>query len=142
MKELLMFIANNLCFLFEKHKFTISNSISNDSFGNDSCIFMESQDIKLSMIKDRGQFFLEFNSKYDIKKNIYSVDLIIYLIKNINIKNLNKSDLIVSVLNEDNVLFFQENIEKIEQIFNKNMWGSTIAELNIIKKHRGKIMFG
>lgn len=62
MTEILQFIAGPLSFLYKKYRFRITDSMVSDSFGGDAYLVIEGKGLRIRLVRDRSQYFIEFQS--------------------------------------------------------------------------------
>lgn len=134
MDEILIFLVKYCSDIYKKHSFRFIDSGVSASFGN-AFIILENDNLKLRLISDRGQLFLDFHSNIDKNKdNWYSIDLVRQLITGENDY--------YSLLDENNGLFIEKNLEGVLQLFDKDVASQTIERLNSARRKRAEVLFG
>ena len=133
MDEILNFIFQYCCGFIKKYGFKVTTACISESFG-DAAIVVENDNLKLVFIRDRGQLFLDFHSKFDKKKkNPYSIDLVRQLVTGEETR--------YSLLDDNNGVFLEGKFDEIVHLFEKDNASRTISELTILERKRMKEMW-
>lgn len=137
MDEILKFLLTRYSFLYNKYKFKFIDSEVSESFGN-AYLTLTSGGINICFVRDKGQIFLEFQSKF-VKNpkspySWYSIDLIKQLITH--------ETECSSLMDENNAKFLENNIETIFKLFSTSRLKETLKELNKLAKIRSEKLFG
>ena len=134
MHELLNLINNYCSDLYNKYNFRFVDAVVSESNGN-AAIVLENDDINLRCIRDKGQLFLYFQSKYYKKKDDeYSIDLVRQL--------MSGDEDYRSEPNEKNDTFLANHLGEILKLFDADAIGQTIEKLKALRQKRTKLLFG
>ena len=77
MTEILQFLAGQLSFLYSKYGFRITDSLVSDSFGGDAYLIIEGEELRIRLVRDRSQYFIEFQSTQRSQSDSwFTVDLL------------------------------------------------------------------
>lgn len=77
MTEILQFLAGQLSFLYSKYGFRITDSMVSDSFGGDAYLVIEREELRIRLVRDRSQYFIELQSTQKSQSNSwFTVDLL------------------------------------------------------------------
>ena len=134
MDAILKFILTYLSFLYKEFKFVFVDSLVSDSFGGDSYLVLSSEYLKLRFVSDRGQLFLEFQSRVaDGKNSWHSIDVI----KQLTTKEICDN----AVLDENHVRFLKDKFPEINRLFSQENAKETVTKLKKLEKERAKRMF-
>lgn len=135
MTEILMFLAQHCSFLYERYEFRFVDSMVSSSFGGDAYVVLQSSDVRIRFVKDRGQFFLDLQSVGDPRKDKwYSFDLIRQLLIGGNEQR--------PFMEAANAEFLKSNIDEILDAFSSTSMPSTANRLRQLEKARAKRLFG
>lgn len=130
--KIIYFVSQNFSYLFNQYNFVVIGEYKSD-LNSDEVIILGCDGIRLKFTKDRGQFFLDIQSEYDLNEKWYTIDLMKYLI--------NKEISLNSLLNQSNCNYIENNFEYILEFFKKEKIENTLSLLSEAKKIRGKKMF-
>lgn len=102
MDEILLFIVKYCSALYNKLGFRFVKSEVTDSFGGNCYLILESEFMMLHFVKDRGQLFLDFESKLlGKKRELFSLDVVR--------QDITKEKELKSLLDEENGCFLLSN---------------------------------
>jgi len=133
MKEILTFLINNRDYLFNEYGFRFVDSMVSESFGGDSYVILENDSVRIRLVSDRNQLFLDFQPKINCKE-WYSIDMVNqYLTGEI------KESAELDVHYED---FLSKEMADIINIFSGEECALTLIELKKLEKERAKRTFG
>ncbi len=135
MKAILVYIATYMSSVFKTYGVRLVDSEASHAFGENAYVDLSAEHINIRIINDRGQLFMDFQSKLDSKKkdSWYSVDLVRSLISG--------ETLTSAVLDEEYGKFLQDRFEDICKLFSDENVDETIKSLKNLRKERAKRMF-
>ena len=148
MKEILKFLIEHLAFLFEKQGFNFIESKISESHSGDAYLILQSGDVAIRIVKDRGQYFIDFaNVNLTKKYKWYSIDLFVSLLKRHfpnNIHSINELSMpsLNAFMNKDNAMFIEKNITEIRNLLSDERINDTKLELKKLQKIRADKIFG
>lgn len=134
MKAILIYIATYMSSIFKTYGVRFVNSEAMHSF-NDSYVDLAAEHFNIRIVNDRGQLFMDVQSKSDCKgdESWYSLDLV---------RSLLSGEILASaVLDEEYGKFLEDRFEDICKLFSDEKSGETITNLKKLRKERAKRMF-
>ena len=131
MNELLEYLIRHLSFLYNEQGARFVNS---ETHGADALVELELKDIRLRLVRDRGQLFLDFQSVASSSLEWFSVDVVYQLVK--------KHPGDQSELDDRYVKFVHHHLAEISAAFSPANWESTERHLHQYERERAKRMFG
>lgn len=134
MRAILSFITNHGLFLFEQYGFRFVDSLYSKSFGGDAYITLKSENLKIRLVYDRAQLFMDFCGNNSRKEHWFSIDLIVQLLT----EEIQQS----SLLDERYANFIAKNMDAIIEAFSDANVEATQSSLNKLAKQRAKRLFG
>lgn len=135
MTLILAFIAAHMGFLWDGARYRVTGSELATSNGGDAFLLVESDELRLRFVRDRGQLFLDLQPSFsDLDGAWFSVDLVRRL-------HTGQREL-TAELDEGYANFVREYLPKIERQFGADEWLTTQAELKKLKAKRAKELFG
>jgi hypothetical protein len=132
--EILEFLINHLSFFIADGRYRFVDSEVSKSFGGDAYITLESKKMRWRIVRDRAQFFLEFQSAKCKNKNWYTTDILQKLMTGSSAKTAEMDPSIA--------LFLGARIDEIESLFEDSLREKTLKLLSEIEKKRAKERFG
>lgn len=131
--EILLFVARFMGFLWRDARFRIAGSQVSVSNGGDSVLDIESSELRMRVVRDRGQLFLDIQPATQTKE-WFSVDIVMRMITGIPRGS--------AELDEDCAVFLDVHLDEIRELFSPGNWTSTMSALKKIEKQRSKDLFG
>jgi hypothetical protein len=132
---ILEFIAAHMGFLWAGARYRITGSEVSTSNGGDALLLVESEELRLRFVRDRGQLFLDFQpSSSSANGEWFSIDLVRRL------KTGQREE--TAELDEGYASFVHEHLQEIEHQFSAEGWPATSATLKKLKAKRAKELFG
>jgi len=128
------FIDKHCHFLYDVYHCEVIDEYITDAFAGDGTITLKYSNLYLCFHNERRFFFVELQSKYDMTKEWYSLDLFRYVI--LNDENFE------AVMDDENVKFLNENLKKIDELLSESKLMSTIQVLDEATTLRVKKIFG
>ena len=81
MNLILAFIAAHMGYLWDGARYRITGSEVSTSNGGDALLLVESEELRLRFVRDRGQLFLDFQPSFSSPDGAwFSIDLVLSLI--------------------------------------------------------------
>jgi len=136
MKPMKKFLNQNFSVFLEKYGFRIVDRDAADPH-DEGMVTIESPSVNIRLSDERGQIIVEFQSNYYGKKNVYSwysIDIVRRLITG--------EPHCKGYLDEGNIIFLNENIERILDLFSESNVQNTILEFKKLEKLRLKKLLG
>jgi hypothetical protein len=135
MTEILRFVIDWLSFLYAPGRFRFVDSGTNTSFGGDAFFVLESDVMRIRLIRDRGQLFMDFQSCGDRgEMDWYSIDVVRRLLTGERHES--------AELSPDYARFLEASIGEIETRFSDGEIAATRKALKGLEKTRAKELFG
>lgn len=135
MASIIAFIAAHMGFLWDGARYRITSSEVATSNGGDAVLVVESEELRLRIVRDRGQLFLDFQPSFSsLDGEWFSVDLLRRL-------QTGKREQ-TAELDERYAAFVQDNLQEIERSFSETEWPGTLTRLKKLKAKRAKELFG
>ncbi len=134
MTQILVFVATYMGFLWEGARFRIVDSEVSTANGGDALMVVESAALRMRLIQDRGQLFLDLEPLMVGKSEWYSIDLV----RRLFLGRREES----AVLDGSYAEFVRDYLGEIEERFGPKVWDSTREDLRKLKIQRSKEMFG
>jgi hypothetical protein len=132
---ILAFIAAHLGFLWDGARYRITGSEVSTSNGGDALLLVESDELRLRFVRDRGQLFLDFQPSFSSPdREWFSIDLV----RRLQTGHREES----AELDGGYASFLQEHLQEIEHQFGADEWPATSASLKKLKAKRAKELFG
>jgi hypothetical protein len=132
--QILAYLDDHLPFLQAGGRYRITGSREGESFG-DAYVDLASEEVRLRMVRDRGQLFLDLQPVHAGDGEWYSIDLIRRLLTGAAPRS--------SELDADYAAFIRDNFGAIEDLLtDREKWPETVAELKRLRRLRSKEMFG
>ncbi len=132
---ILAFIAAHMGFLWDGARYRITGSEVTTSNGGDALLLVESEELRLRFVRDRGQLFLDLQPSFlSPDGEWFSVDLVRRL------KTGQREE--TAELDQGYASFVQEHLVEIEQQFGSEEWPATSSSLKKLKARRAKELFG
>ena len=132
MNELLNFLISHFAFLYDSFG---AQFVGSQVHGSNATLVLESADIRLRFVRDRGQLFLDFQSShYQCKDEWFSYDVVQQLIT----KEVEDS----ALLDEKKANFIKHNFQNIAEAFSKINCHETEKTLHEYEKARATRLFG
>jgi hypothetical protein len=132
--QILAFIAAHMDFMWQRGRFRIVGSEARPSNGGDAWVLIESSRLRIRMLRDRSQLFLDLQPVLAPETHWYSIDLVRRLFTGHQERS--------AVLDESFAAFLEDNLELIEELFDSTNWSDTRSRLKRIRVQRAKEMFG
>lgn len=118
MNEILAFLIRYCSYLWAQGRYRFTDSGAAASFGGDAYVTIESINLRMRFVRDRGQVFLDFQEIGASEKDAwYSIDLVRRLLTG------ERQD--SAEMSEDHARFLQESLPDIERMFSD---GPTLPE--------------
>jgi hypothetical protein len=148
MKNLKDFLNEYCSYLYDSYNFKLAELQPKDS----NITILESSEIRIKIVSERGSIYFDFQGKDDEKKNDwYDLDVVRNYIKNPNHYELDGSYSKISnpydlklqderVINESQ--YIKDNIKKIIDIFSKLNIDNSKKAMKKLRNQRAKILFG
>lgn len=135
MASIIAFIAAHMGFLWDGDRYRITSSEVATSNGGDAVLVVESEELRLRIVRDRGQLFLDFQPSFSsFDGDWFSVDLLRRL-------QTGKREQ-TAELDERYAAFVRDNLQEIERSFSETEWAGTLTRLKKMKAKRAKELFG
>lgn len=135
MTELLRYLADHLAFLYAAGRFRLVDSGASTSFGGDAYLTLEADAMRLRLIRDRGQLFMDFQGSQERGEHAWhSIDVVWRLL----IDEQPSS----AELSPDYVRFLEAHLDEIERRFSAEEAPATVAALEGLERRRAKELFG
>ncbi len=132
MDELLLFLVRNLDFLCRDYGARFRDSAVS---GPDALLILEMNDLRLRLVRDRSQLFLDFQSSHQRSRNEwFALDVVRRLITG---EVLDSAE-----LDEAKCVFLKEHMTKIANAFSRRNCEQTEKELHRFEEERAKRLFG
>jgi len=130
MTEILQFLAGQLSFLYSEYGFRITDSMSSGSFGGDAYVVLEREEVRIRLVRDRSQEFIELQSTQNGQSDRwFTVDLLRGLLKLPSDDN--------AFMTNENAQFIEAHLEAILSEFCDSMITSRLnTEANKRSKRR------
>jgi hypothetical protein len=127
------FVDKKCHFLYETYKCVWTEEYITNLFCNDGFFTLTYSNLHLKFRNEGGKFFLDFYSKHDRKRDPYSIDLFKYVML--------KDDSFTAIMNDGNVNFLKENLDKIDELLSDSKLESSLLLLKEAMKVRVKKIF-
>lgn len=137
MDEILQFLITHCSFLYREYGLKFVDSEASGAFGGNAYLVLASDDLYVRMIRDRGQFLLDFQSRLKLKRKPrwwYTVDLVRQLVT--------REEGYSSTLDHQNVEFLRRHFPEILERFSPSRYEETRAELEKLAKVRSERVSG
>lgn len=136
MRELLLFLANSCQFLFLGNRFRLVDSGASESFGGNAYVTLQSRLVRLRLVRDRGQRFIELQAL--ASRDSGSSWSPFYYVRELISASAEGS----YEFDEDGAAFLASRIDEIEQLFAPEQVKRTISRLREIGKKRTRDLAG
>lgn len=135
MEQILEFVVAHMGYLWRDARFRITGSEVTTSNGGNSIVVIESELLRMRLMTDRRQLFIDFQPVHTGRpKEWYSVDII---------RRFYRGERETSgVLDASYAGFVGDHLDEIESLFSPNQWEITREELIKLERKRSKEMFG
>jgi hypothetical protein len=133
MTALLEFLIAHLAFLYAPGRYRIVDSESSESFGN-GYLVLESDALRMQMVRDRGQLFMDFEPLSGKGEDWFSIDVVRQLVTGEKQES--------SELSPDYAAFLERELGEIERRFSPAELDETVRALRELERARAKEMFG
>ena len=135
MTLILTFIAAHMGFLWDGARYRITGSDVTTSNGGDALLLVESAELRLRFVRDRGQLFLDFQPSFSSLEDAwFSIDLVRRLHTG---QREQTAEMDVGYAD-----FVREHLLLIERQFAAADWPTTRKALQELKVKRAKELFG
>ncbi len=135
MTEILRFLTDWLAFLYARGRFWFVDSGVSTSFGGDAYLVLESDAMRIRLIRDRAQLFMDFQARGDDgEMDWYSIDVVRRLLTGERQET--------AELSPDYARFLEEHVDEIERRFSPAEMPATRKALKDLEKRRAKELFG
>lgn len=135
MTEILRFLVDRVPFLYAPGRFRFVDSGTSTSFGGDAFLTLASDVLRIRMVRDRGQLFMDVQSVGETGDLAwYSIDVVRWLITGEQPAS--------AELSADDAAFLETHLDEIERRFSQEEAPTTIAALTDLEKKRAKELFG
>jgi hypothetical protein len=122
-------------FLWDGARYRITGSEITTGNGADALLLVESVDLRLRFVRDRGQLFLDFQPRAGkLDGEWFSVDLLRRLCTGLREET--------GEFDESYASFVRDHLLEIEQWFGAEEWPETYAKLKKLKAKRAQELFG
>ena len=134
LKKLLSFVAS-CTYLFLDNRFRFADSHVTQSFDGNCDITLQSQKMKIRLIRDRGQISMDFRAASGThEEDWYSIDIVRQMITG--------EKECSGLMDTENTLFLRQNIDAIENLFTDEALPMTRTEMRRLEMARAKRLFG
>jgi hypothetical protein len=135
MTEILRYLIEWLSFLYAPGRYRFVDSGTSTSFGGDAFLILESDVMRIRLIRDRGQMFMDFQSCAERgEMDWYSIDVVRRLLTGQRQES--------AELSPDYARFLEERLDEIERRFSDGEISATRKALKSLEKTRAKELFG
>ena len=134
MTEILRFLIEHLAFLYAPDRLRFVNSRTTASFGGDAFLDLESEALRLRLVSDRGQLFMDFQAiEQHGERDWYSIDVVREL--------LTGEPQASAELSPDYAEFLEHHLAEIERRFAGDALPATASALKDLERARAKRLF-
>ena len=135
MNLILAFIAAHMGYLWDGARYRITGSEVSTSNGGDALLMVESEELRLRFVRDRGQLFLDFQPSFSSPDGAwFSIDLVRRLWTGQRDET--------AELDGGYASFLRDYLQEIEHQFGAEQWPATSVSLKKLKAKRAKELFG
>jgi hypothetical protein len=135
MTEILRFLIDSLAFLYTSGRFRFADSGTSTSFGGDAFLVLASDGLRVRLVRDRGQLFMDFQSAEETgEMDWYSIDVVRRLLTGERQES--------AELSQEYAAFLEAHLDEIERRFAGDGFAVTRRELKDLEKRRAKELFG
>ena len=127
------FVDTRCHFLYDQYKCGWTEEYVTNYFCNDGYFALTYSNLDLTFRNERGTFFLDFCSQHDRKRGRYSIGLFKFIMVN--------DGSFTAIMNDENIRFLRENLDKIDDLLSESKLEATIALLKKAMNVRMKKMF-
>jgi hypothetical protein len=133
MTAILEFLVAHLAFLYAPGRYRFVDSLSGEGFG-DAYVVLESDAMRLRMIRDRGQLFMDFEPlDGDDDEDWFAIDVVRRLLTGERQET--------SELSPDYAAFLERELDEIERRFSAAERDETVRALKELERVRAKEQF-
>jgi hypothetical protein len=135
MTDILRFLIECLNFLYAPGRYRFVDSGTSTSFGGDAFLVLESGAMRIRLIRDRGQLFMDFQASGERgEMDWYSIDVVRRLLTGERQES--------AELTPDYARFLEKHLDEIEMRFSDGEISATRTALKELEKTRAKELFG
>ena len=134
MTEILRFLVEHLAFLYAPDRFRFVDSRTSTSFGGDAFLVLASDVLRIRLVRDRGQLFMDFQATAERDdRDWYSIDVVRRLLTG------ERQD--TAELSPEYARFLEEHLDEIEKRFSEEELANTRKALKELERIRAKELF-
>jgi hypothetical protein len=134
MTEILRFLVEHLEFLYAPDRFRFVDSRTSASFGGDAFLVLASDVLRIRLVRDRGQLFMDFQAAAEHDgRDWFSIDVVRRLLTG------ERQD--TAELSPEYARFLEEHLDEIEKRFSEEELANTRKALKELERIRAKELF-
>jgi hypothetical protein len=134
MTEILRFLIEHLQFLYASGRYRFVDSETSTSFGGDTFLILASDVMRIRLVRDRGQLFMDFQATAERDdRDWFSIDVVRRLVTG------ERQD--TAELSPEYARFLEEHLDEIEKRFSEEELANTRKALKELERIRGKELF-